>query len=345
MNDSINKIDSVAADTLSANNIAVVDTVAADSTEYAALEQLVSSDMDAVATVGFWKNLFSMDMLKDITILSIKVTVTYLILWLVVRIVKRVFNNIIKKKSDKNKDKTNIIFLRNFVIYALYLLGGLSILNQIPGLQALTTTLLTGAGILAAAVGFGSQQAISNIVSGIFMVFFKPFRVGDYIDLGGEYKGTVMDISLRHTTIQNAENRMIIVPNSVLNNQSLINSTITNTHTCAFLEVGIGYSCEIEHAITILREEVMKHPLLIDVRTPEDKAKEVPQVKIKVISWDDSSVTLRAWAWAENTTNAFDMKCDLLKSVKDRFDREGIEIPYPYRTVILQKEEVNKAIL
>ena len=86
-----------------------------------------------------------------------------------------------------------------------------------------------------------------------------------------------------------------------------------------------------------MRDEVMRHPMLIDPRTEADVEAGVPQVKIKVISLNDSSITLRAWAWAATSANAFNMKCDLLKSVKERFDREGIEIPYPYFNQVLVK--------
>jgi small-conductance mechanosensitive channel len=199
--------------------------------------------------------------------------------------------------------------------------------NQIPGMQQLSKTLLTGAGILAAAVGFGSQQAISNIVSGIFMVLFKPFRVGDHINLGGDNSGTVVDISLRHTTVKNSENRMIVIPNSVLNNQSIINSTIINSETCAFVNVNIGFGSDVNKAMAIMREEAMKHPLLIDKRTKNEKKIEKPQVVVRVTEWTNSSIVIRAWAWAANNDDAFVLKCDLLQSIKDRFDREGIEIP------------------
>jgi small-conductance mechanosensitive channel len=210
--------------------------------------------------------------------------------------------------------------------------------NQIPGMQQLSKTLLTGAGILAAAVGFGSQQAISNIVSGIFMVLFKPFRVGDYIELGGDNKGTVVDISLRHTTIRNAENRMIIVPNTVLNNQSIVNSSTTSISS--FVYFSIGYGSDVNRAIAIIQEETLKHPLLHDHRTKVEKQKDVPQVVVRVTDWANSAITLRATVWAANVSDVFVLKCDLFKSIKERFDQEGIEIPFPYTNVVLKKETV-----
>ena len=255
-----------------------------------------------------------------------------------VHLERKLFRKVIERRDRQSADKTNLIFIKNVVIYATYGIGFLMMLYQIPGMQQFSKTMLAGAGILAATIGFGSQQAISNIVSGIFMVLFKPFRVGDHIDLGGDNKGIVIDISLRHTTIRNNENRMIIVPNSVLNNHSIVNSSIVNEATCAFVNIGIGYSADIDRAIAIMQEEALKHPLLIDNRTKEEKKNGNPQVVVRVVDLDSSSVNLRAWAWAANNSKAFILKCDLMKSIKERFDKEGIEIPFPYSNVVLKKE-------
>lgn len=287
---------------------------------------------------NFFERIFSADNLEMLLHIAIKMALVYVLLMALVFIERKLFKRFIDKRDKHSEDKTNLIFLRNIVIYITYGIGFLSMLHQIPGMQQLTGTVLAGAGILAAAIGFGSQQAISNIVSGVFMVLFKPFRIGDFIDLGGESKGTVVDISLRHTTIRNAENRMIIVPNNVLNNQSIVNSSILSSATCAFVNVGIGYGSDINKAMRIIQEEALKHPLLIDNRTAAEKEAGVPQVAVRVIEWAASSVNIRAWAWAGNTGNAFTLKCDLLHSVKERFDREGIEIPFPYTNVILKRE-------
>ena len=286
----------------------------------------------------FFESFFSYDKLEDLIIIGIKILSIYILLVALVYFERRLFKKFISRREKQSIDKTNFIFFRNVVIYTTYTIGFLSMFNQIPGMQQLSKTLLTGAGILAAAVGFGSQQAISNIVSGIFMVLFKPFRVGDHIDLGGENKGTVVDISLRHTTIKNSENKMIVVPNNVLNNQSIVNSTIVSTSTCTFVFAGIGYRSDINRAMTIMQEEALKHPLLIDQRTKSEKDKGAPQVVVRVTDWANSAVTLRASVWAANIDNAFILKCDLLKSINERFDQEGIETPFPCTHVVLKKE-------
>ena len=287
---------------------------------------------------AFFENLFSYDKLEQLVGIILHIALIYIILIGLVYLERKLFKRVIERYDKQATDKTNLIFLKNVIIYATYGIGFILMLSKIPGMQQLSKTMLTGAGILAAAIAFGSQQAISNVVSGIFMVMFKPFRVGDHIDLGGENKGTVVDISLRHTIIKNSENRMIIVPNSVLNNQSVINSSIINEATCAFVNVSISYGADVNRAIAIMQEEALKHPLLIDNRTKAEKKNDKPQVVVRVIDLVDSSVNLRAWTWAANNDNAFILKCDLIKSIKERFDEEGIEIPFPYSNVILKKE-------
>ena len=287
---------------------------------------------------AFFENLFSVDKLEQLVGIILHIALIYIVLIGLVYLERKLFKKVIERYDKQATDKTNLIFLKNVIIYATYGIGFILMLSKIPGMQQLSKTMLTGAGILAAAIAFGSQQAISNVVSGIFMVMFKPFRVGDHIDLGGENKGKVVDISLRHTIIKNSENRMIIVPNSVLNNQSVINSTIINEATCAFVNVSISYGADVNRAIAIMQEEALKHPLLIDNRTKAEKKTGAPQVVVRVIDLTGSLVNLRAWAWAASNSNAFVLKCDLTKTIKERFDEEGFEAPFPYSNVILKKE-------
>jgi len=273
---------------------------------------------------------FSHEKFLKIAIMCFNILLIYALLMAVVYLERKMFKRIIARRDRQSTDKTNLIFIRNVVIYTTYCIGFLSMLNQIPSMEQLSKTLLTGAGILAAAVGFGSQQAISNIVSGIFMVLFKPFRVGDHIDLGGVNKGTVIDISLRHTIIRNSENRIIVIPNTVLNNQSIVNSTIVSTTTCTSVNVSINYKSNVNRAMEIMQEEALKHPLLIEHRTPADIKKGTPRIIVRLIEWERSSITLQTWVWASSSGNAFALKCDLLKAIKERFDNENIEIPLQY---------------
>ena len=272
----------------------------------------------------------------DPLVFALKVFLIVIIAKVVLTILSRIF-----RKAERNPrsvmDTTSRKYFERIVKFIIYIIAITSILYLIPGMEKLGQSILTSAGIMAAAVGLAAQDALSNFIGGLFIVISKPFRVGDYIQVEGTVTGTVKEITLRHTVIVNNENRTILVPNGVINSKTIMNSTVLDSRTCAFIEINVSYNENLDRAMEVMREEVMRHPMLIDHRSEADIEAGVPLVKTKVISLDDSSVKLRAWAWAATSANAFNMKCDLLKNIKERFDREGIEIPYPYFNQVLVK--------
>jgi len=203
----------------------------------------------------------------------------------------------------------------------------------VPSLKLLASSLLAGAGVLAIALGFASQHALSNIISGVFIVVFKPFRVNDHLRISG-LSGVVEDITLRHTVIRDFENRRIIIPNSKISEEIIINADFEDDKICKWIEIGISYDSDIEKAKQIIKNQIINHPLSIDGRTPEEKSEGVELALVKVISLGDSSVNLKGWAWAKDSPDAFNMGCDLIESIKLQFDKEGISIPFPHRTLV-----------
>src|SRR3990172_8509923 len=105
--------------------------------------------------------------------------------------------------------------------------------------------------IIPAIVGFASQQAFSNIISGIFIVIFRPFRVNDIIKVGSLDAGMVEDITLRHTVIRSFENRRLISPNAVISEQTVLNSSIIVEKVCLFLYIGISFDSDVDKTIII----------------------------------------------------------------------------------------------
>ncbi|WP_245558460.1 mechanosensitive ion channel family protein [Fulvivirga imtechensis] len=246
----------------------------------------------------------------------------------------------VKAASSKlNVDPTKYNFLKNAVSFIVFMIAIIVIFQSIPPLRAYGVTLFASAGILAAIVGFASQSAFSNIISGVFIVIFKPFRVDDIINIGELHAGVVEDITLRHTIIKNFENRRIVIPNSIISEQTITNSTLTEDKVCMFVFMGISYDSDIDLAMKIIQEEAEKHPFQIDNRSQEDVDKGIPEIIVRLIGFGDSSVNLRASVWASNPRDGFAMKCDLHKSIKERFDQEGIEIPFPYRTIVYKEKK------
>ncbi len=251
----------------------------------------------------------------------------------------RIYFRFIRKASFLiRNDPTNYKFLGHFITGVIYIVGIGLALSKIDGFSKISASLLTGAGILAAAVALASQHALSNIISGIALVIFKPFRVNDHVILKNGTIGIVEDITLRHTVIRDLENKRIIIPNTVISNESIINADIREEAVMRFVEIGISYDSDIDLAKKIMWDEIFKHPAFLNRAQFSDDPKQ--QIPIRVISLGDSSVTLRAWVWGREFMEAMFMEFDLLESIKKRFDKEGITIPFPQRTVHLH--DVNK---
>ena len=256
---------------------------------------------------------------------------------IVSRIFRSVMHRYVERRSQMLKvDPTRYRFFKNAVSFVIYLVAITIIFYSIPELRTVGVSMFASAGILAIIIGFASQAAFANIISGIFIVSSKPIRVGDFIKITEEYMGVVEDITLRHTVIRNNENRRIIIPNAVVNSQTIINSNIIDEKVCSLIEIGVSYDTDLDHAIGVLQDEIVRHPLSIDNRTPEDIEAGVPRIVVRVMGFLESSVKLRAYAWAATSMDAFVLRTDVYRTIKKRFDKEGIEIPYPYRTVVIK---------
>ncbi len=232
-----------------------------------------------------------------------------------------------------NQNVTLISFARYVVLTVVYFIGGVVIISSIPGASDSLNALLASGGIIAVVVGLAGQQALGNVVGGVMILLFKPFVIGDFIrDVSTGVSGTVEEISLRHTAIRTAENKRIIIPNGKITDAIIENANYADSRVCQLLDIGITYESDMERAIELLREEVMKQPLHLDVRDPLTQANE-PEVQVEVLELADSAVVLRAWLWAADTGSSFKLKFAVNKAIKIRFDQEGIDFAYPHLVV------------
>lgn len=236
-----------------------------------------------------------------------------------------------------NVDTTKYNFLRNASSFIIFLVATVVVFYYIPSLRALGTTIFAGAGIFAAIIGFASQQAFSNIIGGIFIVIFKPFRVGDLIEVGNSSKGTVEDITLRHTVIKDFENKRVVIPNSVISSDTILNSSLKDSRIDRRIEFRLALDADIDRAIDIITETVSSHSNFIDDRTEEEIAEGVLKVTVRTTSIGEYFVNLMTYALAENSTKAFIMHCDINREILYRFKQEKIELAVPYRVVVEKK--------
>lgn len=256
------------------------------------------------------------------------------------KVINALYRKFLLRTTERNDEHlTTFKFLEHTIMAGIYLAGFSYAISFIPIMKPIAQSIVAGAGIIAIAVGFAAQQSLGNIVSGVFIVISKPYQINDRISMNDGQRGVVEDISLRHTVIRNFENQRIIIPNSIISNQVLINSNYSDSMICRLINIGISYESDIDLAKKIIREEAENHPLTFDNRSKEDKNDGKPLVMVRVVLLNESSVDLRAWVWAENAADAFVLECDILESIKKRFDREGVVIPFPQRTISYLKSE------
>ena len=276
---------------------------------------------------------------KEYLYYMILVVGTLLVAFILSFVLRRLVKLAIRKNTKIiNADPTNFSFLKNAIPFIIFTAAIIIIFYNIPILKSFGTALFAGAGILAVIVGFASQKAFANIITGLFILMFKPFRVGDTVELTLGKKGVVEEITLRHTVIKDYENRRVIIPNSQISDDVIINSSISDESIRKIVEFGISYDSDVDKAIQIIQEEATKHPFFIDHRSKEEKTKNSHPVLVRMTGHGDFSINLRAYVWTANNDNAFTLQCDLLKNVKKRFDHEDIEIPFPYRTIVYKKD-------
>ncbi|WP_035757619.1 mechanosensitive ion channel family protein [Hugenholtzia roseola] len=254
------------------------------------------------------------------------------------RLAKAAVNNYLVQLGEKNDydNTTRIKFFRNTINFLVFTVAFLLITYAIPFLRSIAVTLFAGAGIFAAAIAFASQKAFSNIVSGIFIVVFKPFRVGDMITVGTNI-GFVEDITLRHTIIKSLENRRVIIPNSTISSDTIVNSSIEDPKTCIFVEIWVQHQTDLRKAIELMREAALAHPECIDNRSEEDKLNGDSPVTVRVINITEVGILLRAYVWARTPDIAFVTKCDLLETYKNTFEENGVLLALPRRLLSYEK--------
>jgi small conductance mechanosensitive channel len=216
-----------------------------------------------------------------------------------------------------NADKTLSLFFGRLVFIAIMVFAVLAALAKFGVQTASFVAVLGAAGF---AVGFALQGSLSNFAAGVMLLVFRPFKVGDFVDVGGA-AGTVKEIALFTTTLATPDNVKIIVGNSGVFGSTIKNFSAYDTRRCDML-IGIGYGSDIQKAI-----EVMEGLIKADSRVLGD-----PAHQIAVSELADSSVNFVVRMWVKKE-DYWGVKFDMTRAVKEAFDNNGIEIPFPQRVV------------
>ena len=232
------------------------------------------------------------------------------------RIVDRMMVNYIPtvvKKVQMEMDETMQLMIRRLVSATIYVIGLMFIILQIPQLHSLAAAILAGAGIAGLAIGYAAKDSLSNFTSSIFIAVFQPFRVGDSVDFRGEY-GQVEDLTLRHTVIKTTDNKRIIVPNSVMSMEPIINWSIRDPQITWMVDFDLEKASDIDKAREIIVRVARGHPMVL---------KEKP-LSVLLINSKYSELTLRLEVTVPGRNVAKGIGCDIREAVKKEFELQDI---------------------
>jgi small-conductance mechanosensitive channel len=224
-------------------------------------------------------------------------------------------------------DPTAIMFLRplgQIVLWVILLVG---YAHVIPSLRSLGTAMLAGASVISIVLGVAAQSTLGNLIAGIAILLYRPFRVGDRMQVTaptGMEVGVVESVTLGYTVLQTYDNRRIVLPNSVASNQTTINLTSVDARILASIAIGIAYDSDVAKAREILLEIARAHPDVVET------------VGCPVIQLGASSVTLSLRAWCKDAATARTFEWSVYEEAKARFQPVGIEIPFPYMNVLVK---------
>ena len=218
-----------------------------------------------------------------------------------------------------------IVRIKNLVVCVS---AGLVYASLIPALRTVVGTMMAGAGITALVVGFAAKSTLANLISGLTLSVYRPFRIGDKVTVDGEY-GTVEDITLRHTIVRTWEYKRLIIPNEKMDNMTLVNYSIIDPVMLCGVEFGVSYDTDIDLARRLVLDEANRCPYRKD---------DADDPWVRVISHGDFSIGMRVYLWVPDVDSGWLAKFWLMEQIKKRFDAEGVEIPFPYRTLVYKKD-------
>lgn len=267
--------------------------------------------------------------------------ITGLILFSIVVLLKALIKRLMMRLRDKNVlDQTGSRFASRILKVIMYTFVIVIVGAQIIPLKNLSVSLLAGSGIVVLIIGFAAQEAFSNIIAGFFISFFRPYSVGDLVHLPAEdISGSIEDINLRHTIIRTYTNQAVVIPNNTMNKITIENRILGDKRSRNYFEMPIAYDSDIDLARQIMSEAIMKHPNLLDVRTPTQIANQEPLFKVILVRLDDYAMVLRAVLWSADFSSGWVMLNDLREQIKKEFDAAQIVIPLPTQNVNVRTHE------
>ncbi|PJE30687.1 mechanosensitive ion channel family protein [Pseudooceanicola marinus] len=223
-------------------------------------------------------------------------------------------------------DDTLFEFLGSILRYAIIAFAFLFVLNTF-GVQ--TTSVVAVIGAAGLAIGLALQGTLSNVAAGVMIIFFRPIKNGDFVEVNGQM-GTVKNISLNFTELASLSNTQIIIPNSEVWGNTIVNYSIYPTRRAEWT-FGVGYGANLKDAEQIIRDTILSDP----------RAHKTPEPFIQVNNLGDFSVDFLVRVWCDSG-EFFAFQADMKRKVKEALDEGGVDIPFPTRTLLQPDVEAGK---
>ncbi len=235
---------------------------------------------------------------------------------IVIKIILSLFDKLTNKsKMDEMVKK----ILRGFIKAVLLFISVTIVLGS---LGVSVTSLVSALSVVGVALSLAIQGFLSNVFGGIQIITNHPFKVGDYVEVGGE-AGTVREVGLFYTKLDTPDKKLIQIPNSKIANDSIINYSNSPTRRVEFL-IATSYNDDVEKVRSVLKQLIDEHPLVLQ---EEGKA---PVVHVN--EFRDNDILYTARAWCENA-NYWTVYFDVMNAIKPTFEKSGIEFSYPHMNV------------
>ena len=242
------------------------------------------------------------------------------------KIVKFILKLIRKTKKFQHIDPGAETFIYSFLSITLRLI---IVLTAIAVLGVPMTNFITVLGSAGLALGLALQGSLTNLAGGLMLLIFRPFKVGDFIT-ADSVSGTVKEITILYTVLDTPDNVHIVVPNGNLSNATVQNYSINKERRVDF-EFGVAYDTDLKKAQNVLYGIAEKNEMVL-----KDK-----EIFVRVASFDDSQITLKMRVWV-NSDDYWTTFFDINEKVKEEFDKNGIEIPFPQLDVHFDKASSQK---
>jgi MscS family membrane protein len=189
-------------------------------------------------------------------------------------------------------------------------------------------SLLTALGLGSLAIGLAAKDTLANMISGFTLMIDRPFRIGDRIQLASGKSGDVVDIGLRSTRIKTVDNTLLIIPNSELCNSTVLNMAFPDLKSMGRISLGVAYGSDVEKVKRIMRETALENPEVLKEPTPE----------AYFLSFGDSALNMALVFWVNDYTKIFTVTDQINMLLVTAFTKNDIQIPYPTRKVLLERE-------